>query len=80
MTVLLRTLRLTTSRTCRPLSHSINLFQRATSRTKVAMNSTTASYQSSHSQEDGNAGTSPKQMGAIQNLKLNDGNEIPMVG
>ncbi|KUJ09109.1 putative NAD/NADP-dependent indole-3-acetaldehyde reductase [Mollisia scopiformis] len=44
------------------------------------MNSTTASYQSSHSHEDGNSGTPPKQMGAIQNLKLNDGNEIPMLG
>lgn len=51
---------------------SKSLYQKATPLTKVAMNSTTASY-------DNTAGSSPKQMGFIQELKLNDGNQIPMV-
>jgi hypothetical protein len=41
------------------------------------MNSTTAAYQTSFGAE-GNLGIAPKQMSPIQNLKLNDGKEIPM--
>jgi len=43
------------------------------------MNSTTASYNPSFGAE-GNLGVAPKQMAQIQNLTLNDGNEIPMLG
>ncbi|KAF5874583.1 putative aldehyde reductase 1 protein [Botrytis fragariae] len=43
------------------------------------MNSETSAYQSSFG-AGGNSGDSPKQMSQLQNLKLNDGTEIPMLG
>lgn len=42
------------------------------------INSTTAAYQTSFGAQ-GNLGIAPKQMSQLQTLKLNDGNEIPMV-
>jgi len=47
--------------------------------TPLTMNSATSAYQTSHHPEGGNGGTAPKQMAKINLLKLNDGNEIPMV-
>lgn len=43
------------------------------------MNSGTSAYQSSFGAE-GNLGIAPKQMSQLQNLKLNDETEIPMLG
>ncbi|KAI9647221.1 hypothetical protein NHQ30_003604 [Ciborinia camelliae] len=43
------------------------------------MNSATSAYQSSFGAE-GNLGIAPKQMSQLQNLKLNDESEIPMLG
>ncbi|ESZ90988.1 putative NAD/NADP-dependent indole-3-acetaldehyde reductase [Sclerotinia borealis F-4128] len=43
------------------------------------MNSATSAYQSSFGAE-GNLGIAPKQMSQLQNLKLHDGTEIPMLG
>jgi hypothetical protein len=43
------------------------------------MNSATSSYQTSFG-TSGNLGIAPKQMSQLQNLKLNDGNEIPVLG
>jgi len=76
MTIALRAFRLTTSsssiRTLPTLSrHFLQL-------APLVMNSGTASYQTSFGAE-GNLGIAPKQMSQLQNLKLNDGNEIPMV-
>ena len=74
MTVVLRTLRLTTARSLAVPSR--RFFHSAA---PLAMNSTTATYQTSFGAE-GNLGIAPKQMPQLQNLKLNDENEIPMVG
>ncbi|KAF7900322.1 uncharacterized protein EAF01_007624 [Botrytis porri] len=46
---------------------------------RYIMNSETSAYQSSFG-AGGNSGDSPKQMSQLQNLKLNDGTEIPMLG
>lgn len=43
------------------------------------MNSATSAYQSSFGAE-GDVGIAPKQMAQLQNLKLHDGTEIPMLG
>ncbi|CAG8982383.1 hypothetical protein HYALB_00007505 [Hymenoscyphus albidus] len=43
------------------------------------MNSATSAYQTSF-EEDGNAGKGPKQQSQLRDLKLNDGNEIPILG
>ncbi|KAA8571778.1 hypothetical protein EYC84_001748 [Monilinia fructicola] len=43
------------------------------------MNSATAAYQSTFGAE-GNLGIAPKQMSQLQNLKLHDGSEIPVLG
>lgn len=72
MTAVFRSLRLSPIRS---LSVPSKRFFRAT---PLSMNSTTAAYQTSFGAE-GNLGIAPKQMSQIQNLKLNDGNEIPMV-
>jgi len=78
MTVLLRTLRSTTFHTYRSFSTtSKGLYQKSI---PLSLNSTTAAFQNPHSHTNNKAGTSPKQMAAIQNLKLNDGNEIPLLG
>jgi hypothetical protein len=45
--------------------------------TPLSVNSSTAASQPS--QVDGNSAPPPKQMSQIGNLKLNDGNEIPLV-
>ena len=72
----LRTVRLSSSSSIRDLTRTPakRFFQKST---PLAMNSTTASYQTSFGAE-GNLGIAPKQMSQIPNLKLNDGKEIPM--
>jgi hypothetical protein len=57
------------------ISVSTKRFYRAPT---LAMNSATSAFQTSFGAE-GNLGIAPKQMSQIQNLKLNDENEIPMV-
>ncbi|KAM3078067.1 hypothetical protein ACMFMG_002631 [Clarireedia jacksonii] len=46
---------------------------------RTIMNSATGAYQTSFG-ESGNLGIAPKQMSQLPNLKLNDGNEIPILG
>jgi hypothetical protein len=76
MTVAYRAFRLTSSPLrIKPLSVPTKRFL---SSTPLAMNSGTAAYQTSFGAE-GNLGIAPKQMSQLQSLKLNDGNEIPMV-
>lgn len=54
-----------------PLRITFQLSHRSYS--KPAMNSTTSEFQAT-------AGVAPKEMVQVQHLKLNDGNEFPMVG
>ena len=76
MTVAYRCFRLTSSPLrIRPLYVPTKRFLSSTS---VAVNSGTAAYYTSFGAE-GNLGIAPKQMSQLQNLKLNNGNEIPMV-
>lgn len=72
----LRTVRLSSSSSIKVLTRppTTRFFQKSA---PLAMNSTTAAYQTSFGAE-GNLGIAPKQMSPIQNLKLNDGKEIPM--
>jgi len=44
----------------------------------LRMNSSTAAYKTSHA--EGDSALPPKQMSVLQNMKLNDGNEIPVMG
>jgi hypothetical protein len=76
MNLALRFFRFPASVPLRPLSTSpTRLF-----RTSFAphINSTTSAYQTTFGVES-NQGATPNKMAQIQNLKLPDGNEIPMV-
>jgi len=61
----------------RPATFSARLVSQSS--TKLRKNFTTATYQPSFGAE-GNLGIAPKQMSKIQNLTLNDGTEIPLLG
>lgn len=63
----------------RPLINRPYSLQFSAITARYMMNSETSAYQSSFG-AGGNSGDSPKQIGQLQNLKLNDGTEIPMLG
>ncbi|KAJ8071495.1 hypothetical protein OCU04_001815 [Sclerotinia nivalis] len=63
----------------RPLIKSVYNIHFSPVPVRHIMNSATSAYQSSFGAE-GNSGIAPRQMAQVQKLKLNDGNEIPMLG